>query len=197
MQKLELQNKNAILVHGTCSKNEYYSDEYPTLSNSHWLPWLSKQLMILDIPTVAVEIPNAYMPNYAIWKREFERFDINSETILVGHSCGGGFLVRWLSENNVRVGRVVLVAPWLDPEKSKGADNNFFDFEMQENLVSKTKGVSLFVSKDDDDDIQISVDRILNNIDDIEKIEFENHGHFTLHDMGTEKFPELLNKIKK
>ena len=100
MQKLE---QNAILIHGTCNKVEYYSDEYPTLSNSHWFPWLSKQLLISDIPTVALEIPNAYMPNYTTWKKEFERFDIDSETILVGHSCGGGFLVRWLSENDVKV----------------------------------------------------------------------------------------------
>lgn len=91
--------RNAILVHGTCNKEEYYSEKYPTPSNSHWFPWLSKQLIILDIPTVAVEIPDSYMPDYSVWKREFERFNINSETILIGHSCGGGFLVRWLSEN--------------------------------------------------------------------------------------------------
>ncbi len=190
----EIKSKNAILIHGTCSEDEYYSDKYPTLSNSHWLPWLSKQLMTLDIPTVALEIPNAYMPDYVIWKREFERFDIGPETILVGHSCGGGFLVRWLSESDVKVGKVILVAPWLDPENSKGNNNDFFDFEMQKDLVSKTKGVTLFVSKDDDDDIQVSVDKILNNIDNIEKIEFDKHGHFTLHDMGTEEFPELLRE---
>ncbi len=193
----ETKQKNAILIHGAGSEDEYYSDQYPTLSNSHWLPWLSKQLMILNIPTVSLEIPNAYMPDYVVWKKEFERFDIDSETILVGHSCGGGFLVRWLSENDVKVEKVVLVAPWLDPEKRKGVDNDFFDFEMQKDLVSKTKGITLFVSKDDDNDIQISVNRILNNIDDIEKVEFKKHGHFTLNDMGTEEFPELLNKIKK
>ena len=193
MQKLE---QNAILIHGTCNKAEYYSDEYPTLSNSHWFPWLSKQLLISDIPTVALEIPNAYMPNYTTWKKEFERFDIDSETILVGHSCGGGFLVRWLSENDVKVGKVVLVAPWLDPEKRRGADNDFFKFEMDKNLVNKTNGISLFVSKDDDNDIQVSVEKILNSVDDIKKVEFENHGHFCLGDMGTEEFPELLEESK-
>jgi predicted alpha/beta hydrolase family esterase len=90
---LNLKNmkSNAILIPGTSSKTEYYSTKYPTASNSHWFPWLSKQLIILDIPTVAVEMPNSYMPNYAIWKKEFERFEINSKTILIGHSCGGAF----------------------------------------------------------------------------------------------------------
>ena len=119
----------------------------PTLSNSHWFPWLSKQLLISDIPTVALEIPNAYMPNYTTWKKEFERFDIDSETILVGHSCGGGFLVRWLSENDVKVGKVVLVAPWLDPEKRRGADNDFFKFEMDKRMGRDCKG-ALMISEE-------------------------------------------------
>ena len=105
--------KNAILVHGWVGKQEYYDERYPTASNSHWFPWLTKQLMIRDIHTVAVEMPNGFYPQYEVWKREFERFDITPETLLVGHSCGGGFLVRWLSETDQKVGRVVLVAPWI------------------------------------------------------------------------------------
>jgi predicted alpha/beta hydrolase family esterase len=190
-----MKKQNAILIHGTCDKDEYYSNKYPTLSNSHWFPWLSKQLIISDIPTIAVEIPDAYMPNYTIWKKEFERYDIGPKTILVGHSCGGGFLVRWLSENDAKVGKVILVAPWLDPEKNKGIDNDFFDFKMQEGLVSKTGGVTLFVSNDDGNDVQVSVTEILNNIGGIKKVEFEEYGHFTLGDMGAEEFPELFNEI--
>ncbi len=32
-------------------------------------------------------------PTNSIWKKEFERFNITPQTVLVGHSCGGGFLV--------------------------------------------------------------------------------------------------------
>ena len=111
--------KTAILLHGSCDKEEYYSDEYPSLSNSHWFPWLQKQLLIRDIPTQTPELPGAYEPVYEEWKKEFERHDITENTILVGHSCGGGFLVRWLSENNIKVDTVVLVAPWIDPENKR------------------------------------------------------------------------------
>jgi alpha-beta hydrolase superfamily lysophospholipase len=42
-------------------------------------------------------------------RSEFERYDIFPETDLVGHSCGGGFFVRWLSKHlEVKVGNVVL-----------------------------------------------------------------------------------------
>jgi hypothetical protein len=58
-----------------------------------------KQLLINEIAASTPEVSHSYDPQYPIWKREFERFEVTSETILVGHSCGGGFLVRWLSEN--------------------------------------------------------------------------------------------------
>jgi hypothetical protein len=41
--------KNAILIHGWADKHEFYDPKYPTASNSHWFPWITKQLMINDI----------------------------------------------------------------------------------------------------------------------------------------------------
>jgi hypothetical protein len=187
--------KNAIILHGTCDEEEYYSPEYPSASNFHWLPWLSKQLLIKDIHAVTPEMPHGYMPDYAVWKREFERFDITPETILVGHSCGGGFLVRWLSENTDRqVGKVVLVAPWLDPNKTKGEDNNFFDFVIDPELVSRTQGVTVFNSDDDMQAVQVSVKQIVDIITDVKLVEFQEKGHFCFSDLGGEAFPELLEE---
>ena len=187
--------RNAIIVHGTCDKEEYYSPEYPSASNFHWLPWLVKQLLIKDIHAVTPEMPHGYMPDYTVWKREFERFDSTPETILVGHSCGGGFLVRWLSENkDKRVGKVVLVAPWLDPNKTKGEDNDFFDFTMDSELVSRTQGVTIFNSDDDMQAIHTSVKQLMDTISDIKLVEFEGKGHFCLGDLGTDAFPELLEE---
>ena len=68
-----------------------------------------------------------YQPKYELWKTEFEKNEIDEETSLVGHSNGAGFIIRWLSENkDVRVDKVILVAPWLDPTNRKGSE--FFDF---------------------------------------------------------------------
>lgn len=106
--------KNAIILHGKSGpgEQEYYNPDFPAASNSHWIPWLQKQLMIRDIYAQTPEVPNSWKPDYATWCKEFERYDITPETVLVGHSCGGGFLVRWLSERpDVRVDKVVLVAP--------------------------------------------------------------------------------------
>jgi len=188
--------KNAIILHGTCDEEEYYSPEYPSASNFHWLPWLSKQLLIKDIHAVTPEMPHGYMPDYVLWKREFERFDITPDTILVGHSCGGGFLVRWLSENKKQqVGKVVLVAPWLDPNKTKGNDNDFFDFVIDSELVSRTQGVTIFNSDTDVEAVHTSVEKIVDTIPNIKLVEFQNKGHFCLSDLGGEAFPELLEEV--
>ena len=186
--------KNAILIHGTSSKEEYYDGKYPSASNSHWFPWLSKQLIIRDIPTVSVEVPNSYAPDYELWKQEFERFDIGDETILVGHSNGGGFLVRWLSENpDTNVDKVILVAPWLDPDNEK--QNKFFDFNIDSKLPSRTKGAVIFNSDDDMDSVLKSVEMLIEQIPNIEYREFHNYGHFTLGSMGGAEFPELLKEL--
>ena len=186
--------KNAIIVHGMPSKDEYYSPEYPSASNFQWLPWLQKQLLIKDIYAVTPEMPHAYAPDYAVWKKEFERFDITPETILVGHSCGGGFLARWLSENkDVRVGRVVLVAPWLDPDGE--LDTGFFDFEIDPNLVSHAGGVTIFNSDNDDEDVQQSVKKLREVIKDLKYVEFRGAGHFIGEPYISKGFPELLEQL--
>ena len=182
--------KNAIIVHGTCDKDEYYNDQYPSLSNSHWLPWLQKQLLINDIFTQTPEMPEAYSPDYEKWSREFERFDINNETVLIGHSCGGGFLLRWLSENDVKIKKLILVAPWLDPNREK--TESFFDFEIDKNINNKVEEIHLIVSSDDDGDILESVSTIKDNVSVTKYHEFSNFGHFTYGQMKTDKFPELL-----
>lgn len=188
--------RNAIIVHGMPGKDEYYSPKYPSASNFQWIPWLQKQLLIADIPTATPEMPHAYMPDYSVWKREFERFDVTPETILVGHSCGGGFIVRWLSEQQMtRVGKVVLVAPWLDPDEE--LDTRFFDFKIDPMLVSRTKGAVIFNSDDDDPDVQSSVQKLRDTIKNITYIEFHNRGHFVGKEYVTNGFPELLSEILK
>lgn len=182
-----------ILLHGTCEDEEYFSDKYPSLSNSHWFPWLQKQLLMRGILTQTPEMPEANKPDYGKWKGEFESLKVDDETILVGHSCGGGFLVRWLSENKLKVDKLVLVAPWLDPERRRTTD--FFDFEIDGEMQKRIKEIAVFVSGDDEADVLKSVETIRKVLTEARVYSFGDKGHFTYNDMGTDKFPELLEVI--
>ena len=139
------------------------------------------------------EIPNAWAPHYPTWRREFERFDIHQKTILVGHSCGAGFLVRWLSENReIRVGRVVLVAPWIDPEGEAG---DFFHFEIDPDMASRTGGLAIFNSDNDGAVIQKSVEVLMKTVPHIFYRHFHNYGHFCASDLKSDALPELLETV--
>jgi len=186
--------KNAIIVHGRPSKEIYYSDLYPSSSNFAWIPWLQKQLMINDIKADTPEMPNSYEPNYELWIKEFERFDVTLETILIGHSAGAGFLLRWLSSNkDVAVEKVVLVAPSIDPDKK--STTGFCDFEIDEGLTSRVKELVIFTSDNDSDGINRSVETISNTLPKTRVIKISGYGHFIPDHMGTDKFPELVKEI--
>lgn len=110
--------KQAIILHGKPSKKEFYDPNLASTSNYYWLPWLQKQLAMRDIPAWTPEVPHAWVDDYETRRKEFERYDVTPGTALVGHSCGAGFLIRWLSEHpDVRVDKVVLVAFWVDPQR--------------------------------------------------------------------------------
>lgn len=188
--------KNAILIHGSCDKEEYLDDKYPSLSNSHWFPWLQKQLLINNISTQTPEMPVPYSPTYNAWAKEFERFDINTNTILVGHSCGGGFLVRWLSENKVTVNKIFLVAPWLDPSNRRTSE--FFDFEIDGEMQDRIKEIHILVSTNEETEgVLESIDTIYKSLPIASVHKLNNMGHFTFDEMNSDKFPELLSLILK
>lgn len=188
--------KTAIILHGMPDKENYFDPKADSQSNCHWLPWLQQQLNVNGVLSQTPEMPEPYDPNYEKWKDVFKQFHIDEDTTLVGHSCGAGFIVKYLSDNNIKVGKVALVAPWINSQRED--DVTIFDnLQIDENLINKTTGITIFSSSNDDEAIKNSIDVLKNTIKGIKVLEFENYGHFCLGDMKTREFPELLNEILK
>jgi len=182
---------NAILVPGRPDKDQHYNQNVPSNSENYWFSWLKRQLIIHDLKADAIEPPMPFRPSYDVWKKEFERFDITPDTILIGHSCGGGFLIRWLSENNISVGKVLLVAPWINPDNNPESDTaDFFTFTIDPDFPKRTAGVQIFISEDDGAEVVTTVEILKDSVPDIRIHEFEHRGHFT-----EKSFPELLQEI--
>jgi hypothetical protein len=180
--------KTAIIIHGYYDKSEFLNIDRPAASNDHWIPWIQRQLLLNGIETQTPEMPGFYEPNYEKWRDLLNKFGPDENTILVGHSCGGGFLVRWLSESKRKVGKVVLVAPWLDPENK--IDFNFFKFEIDPNILQKTESLTIMYSTDDFPEVLKSIDILKSKIKNVQIREFSGKGHFLI-----EKFPELLSLL--
>ncbi len=185
---------NAILVPGRPNKDEHYDPTRPSNSEDHWFSWLKRQLILRDIHAVSIEPPFPFRPRYEEWKKEFERFDITPQTLLVGHSCGGGFLIRYLSEHkNLRVGKVLLVAPWINPNDNPRSDtSDFFKFDIDSGFPARTKGVTVFVSSDDDQSVVKTVDILREKVRGLSFKEYVDKGHFTRGSLKVDRFPDLL-----
>ncbi|MBP9821486.1 MAG: steryl acetyl hydrolase [Candidatus Pacebacteria bacterium] len=143
--------KQVLLIHGAPDKNEFYKSENQAPSNGLWFPWLQKQLALRDELCQSLEFPRPYDPIYTDWVSVFEQMKVSEEAILIGHSCGGGFLLRYLSENkNLKPGKVILIAPWIDPEHQ--LTTGFFDFEIDPTL-SDRMALHILMSSDDEEQL--------------------------------------------
>ena len=187
--------KRAFLLPGMPDKTEFYNPNGKAQSDTGWFPWIRHELCIRDIPTMGIEWPRPYEPVYKAWLKVFEQFDADSETILIAHSCGAGFLVRWLTQNDVQVGKVILVAPWMNPfenEVPNGIEKDFFHFEIDPKLVERTKGITVFYSDDDFRGVVRTAEKLEKVVSGIKMVKFHGYGHFDEVNMKTPEFPELL-----
>lgn len=184
-----------IIIHGRPDKEEYFDDSFPKPHKAHWLPWLKDKLGEIKVKTEIPIMPKPYEPDYEEWKKVFEKYKLTSDTILVGHSRGGGFLLRYLSENKLKIKKLILVAPSI--MANPGIVTGFSEYEIDKNLIERAGKFSIFYSTDDEDGILKSIDKIKKYLPDINYYKFSDKGHFTEGDLGTKEFPELLEEVLK
>jgi predicted alpha/beta hydrolase family esterase len=182
---------NAVLMPGRPDKHQHYDPTLPSNGENYWFSWLKRQLILQDIHTISIEPPFPFRPRYSEWMREFERCDLTANTLLVGHSCGAGFIIRYLSEHpNLRVGKVILIAPWLNPFDNPVSDtSDFFHFTIDPTFAERTQSTTAFLSEDDDASVLKSADK-LRSISGIRWVRHTNKGHFT-----DSTFPDLFQLI--
>lgn len=185
---------NCIIVHGSNSTEKEAKEGKPE-NERHWKHWLKEQLEKRGIEVSNQLYPEDWLPDYKRWKKIFEKNKINDNTILVGHSAGTAFILRWLAENKRKVNKIILVAPSVI---KWGKDNeglsDLKDFEFDYSLKKYFNKLVVLYSDNDDEDIIESAKEVNSRLGG-ELICIKGKGHFTEGDMGTDEFPELLNTI--
>ncbi|MCH8519642.1 MAG: alpha/beta hydrolase [Nanoarchaeota archaeon] len=187
---------NVICIPGTCSKEEYYNEKYPTASHSHFFPWIQKQLYLRNISCVCMQHFMQYDSNleYEKWVKEFETIKHDTDSIIVAHSSGCCFVLRYLSENiEKNFGKIIFLAPYL--QDFEGEDRDFYSYKLDLNLDKKIEITCLY-SLNDSKYIHKSIKILKECYKNIEILEFENKGHFCYSDIG-DTFPKLLEEILK
>lgn len=188
--------KNGIILHGTEDTSEDYYGLPDSPSNLGWYPVAQWELTKRGILTQTPEMPEPLTreKNYNDWAEVISQYKINAETLLIGHSDGGGFWLKYLSLNpQIKIGQLILVAPSIAV-----ADNPTFfaGFELDKNLPGRCRfGMDLFFSARDAG-IAPSVNKIKKTYGNKTRIhQIDERGHFGWGRNGR-NFPELLEAIK-
>lgn len=185
---------NCIILHGCPSNEEQFMKPGMRTYDKHWIPWVQRILVLLGMSTEAPLMPEPWEPDYEKFKVAFEKLEVNENTILLGHSCGAAFLVRWLGDMNKKVAKLILVAPW---KISRGEDKfrkAFYEYPIDESIKSRVGEIIYFTSDTEEREGKESL-KIFHDVLGGEIIELKNRGHYIHEHMGTNEFPELLEKI--
>lgn len=191
---MNIKEINCIILHGCPSETEEAMNPETRTYDKHWIPWTKKELISRGVETQTPLMPTPWKPDYEKFKQEFEKYPVTKNTILIGHSCGSAFLIRWLGETKQKVQKLILVAPWKIPYGEDGFREKFYEYPIDETLSSRVQEIVMFTSDDEEADGKKSL-QIFHDALGGEVVELKSHGHYTLGDMGTEEFPELIEAV--
>ena len=141
------------------------------------------------------QMPDKTNAHYNEWKIWFERILplLDKEIILVGHSLGGIFLAKYLSENNFpkKIKATILVAaPFDDKDSGKSLADFKLSFPL-DRFVKQGGKIYLIQSKGDPEVLFGNLEKYKKALPNAETIVFEDRGHFS-----QESFPEIIELIK-
>lgn len=183
---------NVYIIHGCPSDTEKAVNPETRTYDKHWIPWVKKELESRGFKVETPSMPNPWQPNYEEFKNEFEKNVISEDSILIGHSCGCAFLVRWLGDTKQKVKKLILVAPWKVPDDA--AKENFYNFPIDESITSRVGEIIMFTADDEEEDGKNSL-KMYHDVLGGKIVNLSGHGHYVLDDMGTEEFPELIQEV--
>lgn len=142
------------------------------------------------------KMPNSSNAKYLEWKIWWEKIipHLEKDVVLVGHSLGGIFLAKYLSENKFSkkiLATFLIAAPYDD----EGGEDSLADFDLKKDLSGlQDQSDKLFIWQSIDDDVVL--------VADLEKYkkalplaicrEFKDKGHFNQNN-----FLEIVREIRK
>jgi uncharacterized protein len=179
--------KTVFIFHGTGG--------YP---QENWFPWLKKELEKLGCNVVVPTFSTPEGQTLENWFAVLDKYkeDIDENTIFVGHSLGGVFLLRLLEKHSAKAAFFVASPVGVLPIKNIETDKPFleggFDWEK---INSHCKDFFVFHS-DDDPYVCLENGEILARKLSTDLFFVRSAGHFNTA-AGYTKFSLLLEKVKK
>lgn len=181
--------KRCFIIHGS------FGD-----SHEHWIPWLKTELEKLNFEVIAPNFPiGKDVQCYDSWKKVLDKFKskIDENTIFIGRSLAPIFIVKYILENNLKIGTLFSVSGFNGKIGNSDYDyvNKTFFIKDVAGFEKVCKKRVCFISKNDPYVPYFMLCEFQKSIN-AEQILIKNAGHFNT-DSGYTKFQELLDLIKK
>ena len=171
-------------------KYEINIERYKT-EKDDWKPWLRKELGT-NYEVILPTMPNKTNARFEEWKIWIEKLIplLNDSVILIGHSMGGAFLAKYLSENKFpkKIDAVFLVSAVYDKD-TEGYP--LVSFALPKELDLQTDKVYLYHSEDDPVVPFSDLSKYQEALPNAKSRIFEDRKH-----INQEEFPELLEDIR-
>ena len=142
------------------------------------------------------KMPNSTNASYKEWKIWFSKIIelLDDNLILIGHSLGGIFLVKYLSENIIskKIKTTILIAAPFDSSDSEESLNDFVLGKSLKNFEKQASRIYLFQSRDDKVVNFDQVKKYKKKLPNAKLKGFRDRGHF-----NQDTFPEIIDLLKK
>ena len=139
--------KQVVVIHGGSAFDSYedyfsylknYKLDFEKLKRKGWKENLTRDLGV-DFEVITPKMPNSLNAKYIEWKIWFEKLIpfLEKEAVLVGHSLGGTFLAKYLSENKFPKkipGTFLVAAPFNEDKTGRRTNYSLADFRLSKSL---------------------------------------------------------------
>ena len=184
-------NRNVIIIHGAYG--------YP---EENWFGWLKRELQDLNMDCHVPHFPTPEGQHLDRWLEIFDRdFQslIHGNTILIGHSLGAAFILRWLETHPCSLASVILVGAFFGSvgnEKFDHINESFFRTPFDWTTIrERAQSFVSYYGTEDPYVTQETFDTIAHALQ-AKKMVIANAKHFNTAS-GYHQFPQLLDHLKQ
>jgi len=167
--------------------NRYRSGKIEWKKNLH-------NILGSDYDVIIPEMPNRINAKYTEWQIWFEKFIplLESEVILIGHSMGGSFLAKYLSENEFpkKIKGLFLIAPPFKGDSEYPLSTFSLPADLN-GLANQPEKIFLYQSQDDPVVPFTELEKYQKNLPNATVRIFTDRGHFMQPEL-----PEIIQDIK-
>lgn len=146
-------------------------------------------------------LTNNFLPDPDLARKEFwlpfiQKLGADENTIIIGHSSGALAAMRYVEQNKI-LGSVLVGACYTDLNDENEKRSGYYDGSWKWDSIKKNQQWIIQFASTDDPFIPIEEARHIHEQLETEYYEYDNQGHFGHGAQPKNKFPELVEALKK